>query len=103
MTAKDKPEKGDEKIRSMMLRLTDEQADMLERVAARVPFASRSAVALEAMRIGLELVDRDPALLVAGAKDRAEHVTRLSEVLANLDKRLGALEADADKGKGKRR
>ena len=48
------------------VRLTSEDADRLKTLHARIPIASRHAIAREALRIGLAVLEKDPARLVTG-------------------------------------
>ena len=52
------------------VRLTSEDADRLKALHARIPVASRHAIAREALRIGLAVLEKDPARLVEGGARR---------------------------------
>lgn len=49
------------------IRVAQEDADLLDDLAARLPVASRHAIAREALRIGLAVLDEDPTQLVKSA------------------------------------
>ena len=61
------------------IRVTTEDAKLLDDLAERLPIASRHAIAREALRIGLAALDTDPTQLVkrgtgsAPSKRRREH------------------------------
>ena len=46
------------------IRLSDEDLKRLDALAARISIASRNAVARAAMRIGLGLLEKDPARII---------------------------------------
>jgi hypothetical protein len=46
------------------VRLTPEDAERLDAIHARIPVASRHAIAREAMRIGLDALEKNPGRLV---------------------------------------
>ena len=48
----------------LFLRVTRQDLDRLAALSKRVPIASRAAIAREAMRIGLDAIEHDPAVLV---------------------------------------
>jgi predicted DNA-binding protein len=48
----------------LMLRLDPEDAERLDKLASRVRFASKTALAIEAIRIGLDEIEENPARLL---------------------------------------
>ena len=52
----------------LYLRVTAEDVARLDALAAKIPLATRAALGRAAMLIGLEQIERDPTVLVAGAK-----------------------------------
>jgi hypothetical protein len=57
------PKKEEQSTRRIMVgvRLTREDADRLGALQARIRIASRHAIAREALRIGLDVLEKDPA------------------------------------------
>jgi hypothetical protein len=56
--------------RQVTVRCTGADAEALEELKARLPALSISAVAREAMRVGLEVIGGDPTRLIRPAPDR---------------------------------
>ena len=48
----------------VLLRITEADRDRLDGLAAEIPIATRSSLAREALRLGLEAIERDPAILL---------------------------------------
>lgn len=53
------------KSETVSLRLTPDELEHLDRVAALVPVATRQAVARAALRMGLEAIEANPSVLLA--------------------------------------
>lgn len=49
------------------IRILQEDAERLDALAERLPVASRHAIAREALRIGMAVLEEDPTQLVKGA------------------------------------
>lgn len=63
--------KREKETRRVMVgvRLVQEDADRLDALHSRIPVASRHAIAREALRIGIAVLEKDPTRLVGvGAK-----------------------------------
>lgn len=58
--------KGEQRdaISSLLLRLKPDDGRRLETLASKVPWASRSALALAALRLGLQELEADPTKLI---------------------------------------
>ena len=54
---------------ALFLRISAEDERRLDALAERIPIASKNAIAREAMRLGLSLLEEDPARLVAPRKN----------------------------------
>ena len=50
--------------RSILLRITASDLQRLDDLADGIPIATRSSLAREALRLGLEAIERDPAILL---------------------------------------
>jgi predicted transcriptional regulator len=57
--------------RQVAIRLSDDDIKRLDDLADRISIASRNAVARAAMRIGLEVLEKDPTRIFAEKKPRA--------------------------------
>jgi hypothetical protein len=55
---------------ALYLRITTEDLERLDKLTERLPIASRNAIAREAMRLGLEALEKDPTRLVLPVKSR---------------------------------
>jgi hypothetical protein len=56
--------------RQMALRLAEADLERLEALARRIPIASRNGIARAALRLGLGLLEEDPARVIE--KDRQQ-------------------------------
>jgi len=50
--------------KSLFLRVTSEDFERLDALVEQIPIANRSSLAREALRIGLDAIESDPAMLV---------------------------------------
>lgn len=57
--------KDDRLDEALYVRVTKGDIERLETLVARIPIASRNAIARAAMRLGLELLERDPTKIIA--------------------------------------
>lgn len=53
---------------ALYIRVAPGDIARLDELAARIPIASRNAIARQAMRIGMTAIDRDPAVVLAVPK-----------------------------------
>jgi hypothetical protein len=51
--------------KALFLRVSEEDVDRLDALAQRIPVATKNALARTAMRLGLELLEKDPARVIA--------------------------------------
>jgi hypothetical protein len=58
----------DRLARQVAIRLSEDDVKRLEALVDRIPIASRNAIARAAIRIGLEVLEKDPSRLFASAK-----------------------------------
>jgi hypothetical protein len=52
--------------KQVALRVSEDEAQRLDAFAARFPILSKHAVARFALKLGLDLLERDPSLLLSG-------------------------------------
>ena len=55
------------KTETLGVRVTAEDLARIDALADRIPIATRHAIARHAMRLGLELIEGDPAILLGDA------------------------------------
>lgn len=53
------------------LRVTEEDAKLMDALAARLPDFPKATLQRQALRVGLAAIERDPACLVGGVKKKA--------------------------------
>ena len=57
--------------RQIAIRLDESDISRLDALAERIPIASRNAIARAALRMGLELLEKNPTRVLADKKPRA--------------------------------
>jgi hypothetical protein len=65
--AKDKPKDKDGLSEMLGVRVSADDLARLDALAERLPIGTRHAIARFALRIGLDAIERDPAILLGGA------------------------------------
>jgi hypothetical protein len=65
--AREKPKDKDGLSQMLGIRVSADDLARLDALAERFPIGTRHAIARFALRIGLDAIERDPALLLGGA------------------------------------
>jgi hypothetical protein len=65
--AKEKPKDKDGLSEMLGVRVSADDLARLDRLAERLPIGTRHAIARFALRIGLDAIERDPAILLGDA------------------------------------
>jgi hypothetical protein len=65
--AKDKPKEKEALGEMLGVRVSSDDLARLDAIVARLPIGSRHAIARFALRIGLDAIERDPAILLGTA------------------------------------
>jgi predicted DNA-binding protein len=64
---------GDERLsQQLAIRVTDEDVRRLDALKQRIAIASRNAIARSAMRLGIEMLEADPARAIREQPQRAQ-------------------------------
>jgi hypothetical protein len=58
--------------RKLLLKLTEEDGQRLDALVSRWSFLSHTGLATQAMRIGLEMIEADPSVMLKSAEEIAK-------------------------------